>query len=67
MPGLDLIKDETAVPVAEDDRNRPIAALLLVALMVVAFVAIAAGQALAHEPGCGEPSASRAEPVVRLF
>jgi hypothetical protein len=67
MPDLDLIADEPAAPVVEDDGNRRIAALLLVALVVVAFVAMAAGQALAHEPGCGEPSASHAEPVVRLF
>ena len=35
--------------------NRRIAALLLVAILVVTFVAIAAGQAFAAQGGCGEP------------
>ena len=38
-----------------DDPNRRIAALLLVAILVVTFVAIAAGQAFAAQGGCGEP------------
>ena len=53
MSDPDLLPDETDVVVV--DANRRIAALLLVAILVVTFVAIAAGQAFAAQGGCGEP------------
>ena len=52
MPDPDPQATDTDVP---DDPNRRIAALLLVAILVVTFVAIAAGQAFAAQGGCGEP------------
>ena len=52
MPDPDPQATDTDVP---DDPNRRIAALLLVAILVVTFIAIAAGQAFAAQGGCGEP------------
>jgi|KBSMisStaDraftv2_1062788.scaffolds.fasta_scaffold134594_2 hypothetical protein len=52
MPDLEPQATDTDVP---DDPNRRIAALLLVAILVVTFVALAAGQAFAAQGGCGEP------------
>jgi hypothetical protein len=52
MPNPDPQATDTDVP---DDSNRRIAALLLVAILVVTFIAIAAGQAFAAPGGCGEP------------
>jgi len=56
MPEPEMLPDEpdAAAAIADDDNGR-IAALLLVAILVVTFVAIAAGQAFAAQGACGEP------------
>ena len=56
MPEPELLPDQTdADAVVANDDNGRIAAVLLVVILVVTFVAIAAGQAFAAQRGCGEP------------
>ena len=61
MAELDPLPDE---PVIATD-NRRVAAGMLVALIVGALLLVAAGQAFAHEEGCGEPS-GQAQPIARV-
>ena len=55
LPMSDPRPPATDTDVADEAANRWIAAVLLVAILVVTFVAIAAGQAFAAQGGCGEP------------
>jgi hypothetical protein len=66
MPDLEVLPEDPArTDAAGDDRNGRIAALLLVALVVVAFAAMAAGQAFASQGGCGGPGHGEALFTVR--
>jgi hypothetical protein len=68
---LDPLPDDdhlAAVEAAPEDEiargNGRIAAGLLAALILGALLLIAAGQALGHQEGCGEPGSGNAQPIA---